>query len=142
MTKSIFICASMSFYPTVIALKSELESRGYHVYIPVSAEAMVKAQDFNVDHFKSSHTPDEKRDFFRTNFSNIEKSDALLVVNETKNGIPGYIGTSVLMEIGFAFYHKLHIYLWNQYPLEASYHEELANMGVKVVNQKIEDIHV
>jgi hypothetical protein len=41
----------------------------------------------------------EKFDVTMDHFKKIENSDAILVVNYHKNGIDGYVGGSVLMEI-------------------------------------------
>lgn len=141
MTK-IFLAASMSFYPTLLQIESELKLRGFEVEIPISAKIMREKNDFEVSHFKDSYSNEQKCVFFRENLTNIEKSDVLLVVNEEKNSIPGYIGTSVIMEIGIAFYLRKQIYLWNELWDKAACKPEIDAFGVQVIHQDLEKIHV
>lgn len=49
-------------------------------------------------------------------FNLIVKSDAILVLNYSKNKIDGYVGTSSLMEIGLAYYLGKKIFLLNPIP--------------------------
>ncbi len=52
----------------------------------------------------------------------LKKSDAILVMNYTKNGKENYIGTNSLMEIGVAFILNKKIFLLNP-PPECAKHE-------------------
>ena len=72
----------------------------------------------------------------------IKEADAILVINNEKNGIPAYIGPNVLMEIGLAFYYKKTIYIWNNVPNEARYKEELLCLGAVEINKDLGLIHV
>ena len=139
-TKSIFLCASMSFYKELVGIEERLEAKGFTVNIPISAQTMKKNNDFEVSHFKGVFTYTQKADFIHRNFETIFQSDAILVINNKKNGINGYIGANVLMEIGLAFYLKKKIFIWNSVPEDAPYREELLAFGVKVVDQKLERI--
>jgi nucleoside 2-deoxyribosyltransferase len=141
MTK-IFLAASMNFYPKLLQVESELKSRGFEVEIPVSAKIMRKNNDFVVEHFKGIYSNTQKADFFRENLTNMEKCDSVLVINEEKNGIAGYVGTSVIMEIGIAFYLHKRIYLWNELMTNASYKPEIDAFEVTVINQDLDKIHV
>ncbi len=124
MTK-IFLCASMSFYPKLLEIEAQLKSMGFEVEIPVSAKIMREKNDFVVEHFKGLYSNSQKSDFFKENLANIETSDAILVINEEKNGVKGYIGTSVIMEIGIAFYLSKHIYIWNDLESDAQSKPEI-----------------
>lgn len=75
-----------------------------------------------------------------TNFEKIAQSDAILVINNIKNGIEGYIGANVLMEIGLAFYLKKNIYIWNPIEEDASYKEELLAFNVVYINNDLDKI--
>ena len=46
------------------------------------------------------------------------------------------------MEIGLAFHLNKSIYIWNQYPLDASYKDEMLALGVIVINRDLSKIHV
>jgi nucleoside 2-deoxyribosyltransferase len=141
MTK-IFLAASMNFYEELVRIESELKNNGFEVEIPVSAKTMKAKNDFDVTHFKGVFTPQQKGEFIQENFENIASCDAILVINNEKNGIEGYIGANVLMEIGLAFYLKKKIYIWNQYPEDAPYKEELLAFNVEVINQNLNKINV
>lgn len=141
MTK-IFLCASMNFYPTLLQIEDDLREKGFDVDIPVSAKTMKANNDFEVSHFKGVFSSEQKGKFIRENFVNIAGSDAILVINNEKNGVQGYIGANVLMEIGIAFYFKKKIYIWNQYPENSPYKDELVIFGAEVINGDLEKIHV
>ena len=141
MTK-IFLCASMNFYEELVKIEKELMDKGFKVEIPVSAKLMKSKNDFIVEHFKGKTTSAQKGLYIKENFVNIASCDAILVINNEKNGISGYIGPNVLMEIGLAFHLNKQIYIWNQYPENAPYKDELLALNVKVINQKLENIHV
>jgi hypothetical protein len=141
MTK-IFLAASMNFYEELVRIEGELIARGFSVEIPVSAKLMKAQNDYVVEHFKSKTTPAQKGVLIKQNFDNISLSDALLVINNEKNGIQGYIGPNVLMEIGLAFHLNKKIFIWNQYPLDASYKDEMLALGVEVIDKNLEAIHV
>jgi hypothetical protein len=98
---------------------------------------MKKKNDFDVTHFKGVQTNEQKAEFIQTNFKKIAKSDSILVINNTKNGVNGYIGPNVLMEIGLAFYLKKNIYIWNAIEENAPYKEELLAFNVMYINRDL-----
>ena len=140
--KTIFLCSSMSFYKTLVEVEKKLEIQGYLAKIPVSAALMKKANDFNVEHFKGTNSPEQKGKYIQINFQEISKSDAILVINNEKHGINGYIGPNVLMEIGLAFFLRKKIYIWNSIPNDASYTEELLAFSVNIINQDLDKISI
>jgi hypothetical protein len=129
----------MAFYRELVDIEKQLEIKGFTVTIPVSAQVMKKKNDFEVSHFKGVFTHGEKAKFIHKNFQEIAKSDYILVINNEKNGISGYIGANVLMEIGLAFYFKRKIYIWNNIEENAPY-EELLAFGVTFIDQNLEKI--
>jgi hypothetical protein len=58
-------------------------------------------------------------------FAKIQEGDAILVINNEKNGIKGYIGGNVLMEITIAYFLKKPIYILNQLDEALSIKEEI-----------------
>ncbi len=141
MTK-IFLCASMNFYQELVKVETDLIANGYVVDIPVSAKTMKAKNDFVVEHFKGATTSAQKGLYIKENFDNIASSDAILVINNEKNGIQGYVGPNVLMEIGLAYHLGIKIFVWNQYPTDAPYKDELLALNVQVINQDLSQIHV
>jgi hypothetical protein len=76
---------------------------------------------------------DKKEELMRNHFDKIADSDAILVLNYEKNGIPGYIGGNTLLEMGLAFYQRKKIYLLHQIP-ETAEKEEILAMKPVVLN--------
>lgn len=142
MSQSIFLAASMNFYKELVRIEGELVTLGFDVVIPVSAIDMKKRNDFEVSHFKGVMTDEERSACIRTNFDNIKNVDAILVINNEKNGVKGYIGANVLMEIAFGYYFHKKIFILNPIPEGAGYQEELKIFGATIINGKLEDIHV
>lgn len=130
----------MNFYKELVEVGEKLEKKGWTVEIPVSAKLMKKKNDFEVSHFKGTFSHGEKAEFIQTNFKNIAKGNAILVINGEKNGIKGYIGANVLMEIGLAFYLGKKIYIWNPVDKNASHKEELLAFNVTFVNKNLSKI--
>ena len=141
MTK-IFLCASMNFYEELVRVEEKLKSMGFAVDIPVSAKTMKAKNDFDVSHFKGVFSSKQKGQFIQENFHNISTGDAILVINNEKNGISGYIGANVLMEIGLAFYLGKKIFIWNPYPDDAPYKEELLAFNVQVINKDLNIMNI
>lgn len=96
--KKIVLCGSKKFIPKVFELEKELKSIGCNVVVP---------REFIVDM--------EKKEASLLHFSEIEKEDvdALLIVNENKNGQANYIGANGFAELAFGFYKGRKIFLLN-----------------------------
>ncbi len=131
----------MNFYRELVDIEKQLEDRGFTVNIPVSAQLMKKSNDFAVNHFKGVQSNEQRGKFIRTNFKKISESDILLVINNEKNGMKGYIGPNVLMEIGMAFYFQKKIYIWNPIEETASCKEELSTFDVEFINKNLNNIY-
>ncbi|MDO8451450.1 MAG: hypothetical protein Q7S76_01115 [bacterium] len=99
----ITICGSMQFHDEMLSYKETLEASGYTVYIPSGAYDITKNEAYK-------ETDEEKvlvkveHDVIREHFGYIQKSDAILILNFEKNGIPNYIGGNTFLEMGLAFW--------------------------------------
>lgn len=129
---TIALCASISFYKDVIDIKNQLITLGFSVLTPHLAEIMEKENDFDRERQlakrKLLNPEGYKAEAIMTHFKKIEKSDAILVINNRKNGIEGYIGGNVLMEMGIAFYLGKKIYILNPISKQQPFHEEIEGM--------------
>jgi len=76
----------------------------------------------------------------KKHFKLIAKSDAILVVNDTKNNIRGYIGGNTLMEMGLAFYLKKPIFLLNPISKKSPFYEEVMGMFPKILDNDLSKI--
>src|SRR3989344_7364145 len=137
--KTIAICASISFYKEVVDVKNELMKFGFDVLMPHLAEIMEKENNFDKEYyFQKKYRPDpikSKSEAVMRHFKKIKKSDAILVINNEKHGIHGYIGGNVLMEMGIAFYLGKPIYVMNPYDENKSTKDEIEGIGSIVIDR-------
>lgn len=142
--KSIALCSSASFYRTTGEIKDQLEVLGFRVWMPHTAELMRKSGNYKVRHYKVWYADPKKYHrkayLMRRHFHEIERADAILVVNECKKGIDGYIGGNVLMEMGIAFYLGKRIFLWNAPSKKSPLYEEIIGVLPVFINGDLDKI--
>lgn len=81
-----------------------------------------------------------KSGLMNKHFRKIDDSDAILVVNDDKNGVKNYIGGNTLIEIAYAYAQGLEIFLLNDVP-EISYSDEINGMHPIIINSDINTIN-
>lgn len=117
---------------------------GYTALIPHNAQQMKDSGNYDASHYRTWLQDDKdyhkKTDLMRRHFNEIDKADAILVVNYEKHGRTGYIGGNVLIEMALAFYLKKPIYLLNTPDPECPYLEEILGMGSIVLNKDLRKI--
>ena len=135
---TITLCASLSFYTTSLKVKKQLEEKGHTVYWPWGMEKMSQNKITNKElpGFKLKN----QSKAILVHYKKIKKSDAILVINEEKNGIKNYIGGNTLMEMGFAYVLKKKIYLLHPIPEGVSWKEEIVAMNPVVVGGNFNSI--
>ena len=142
--KIITICSSASFYKDVLDITDQLKKSGYIVKIPKIALTMRKNNDFNVDHyktwFKDKNAFKIKKSLMDAHFKKVTEADAILVVNEEKKGLRGYIGGNVLMEMTLAYYHKKPIFIWDMTDKKSSLYEEIIGINPIFINKNLNNI--
>lgn len=106
--KKIVLCGSKKFIPKFFELEKKLKDMGYEVVVP---------KEFIVD------MPKKEASLLHFDEINKDDVDALLIVNESKNGQENYIGANGFAELAFGFYKQRKIYLLNDIYLP--YEEEL-----------------
>jgi hypothetical protein len=135
---TVVLCASAAFYEHVNQLADELEARGLKAAVPITAERMRKSGDYDLEKVKTWYSnPNEyskKAELMRAHFDKIAEGDSILVVNDEKHGVPGYIGPNVLMEMGLAFHLHKTIYVLNAVTAESPIYEEVMGMGSVMLN--------
>jgi len=129
----ITICSSASFYKQAVDIQAKLQKEGFTVIIPATAEKMKASGDFNVDHYKTwfADVKDyhKKAALMEGHFKEVDKADAILVLNYEKHGVQNYIGGNVLMEMALAFHRGIPIFVFNEIPNESPFLEEIIGMG-------------
>lgn len=139
----ITICGSIGFYKEMESARDELMRLGHEVKIPeLALEAPEEfggdkkvyfgkwiEENGGIDAFPAGHEIwDLKEGAISDHYEKIDWCDAILVINEEKRGISGYIGGNTLIEIGVAFYLKKPIYILNTVSSELSYKQEILGM--------------
>lgn len=139
----ITICGSIGFYTEMEAARDQLVALGHEVKIPelaleVPAEfgggkkvyfGKFIEENGGIDAFPAGHEIwHRKEGAIRDHFEKIDWADAILVINEEKRGVPGYVGGNTLIEIGVAFYLGKGIYILNDVSAELTYKQEILGM--------------
>lgn len=105
----------MSFIKDIVKAQKELEKLGHEAFIPEGVEPHLKDKNF-VDNLEENLEFVIKNNVMKKNFDLVAKNDAILVLNNRKNGVDGYIGTSVLMEMAIAYHLNKKIFVLNRIP--------------------------
>ncbi|MBI2008875.1 hypothetical protein HYS84_00500 [Candidatus Saccharibacteria bacterium] len=142
--KTIVICSSANFYKHALEVSEQLKEMGYKTLVPITIKKMKRSGNFNASDyriwFKNPDAFKRKTYLMRNHFNKIAKSDAVLVVNDEKRGIKGYIGANVLMEMGLALHLGKLIYIFNGVPADSPIYEEVRAMQSKIINGDLSKI--
>lgn len=121
-----------------------LQKIGYQAIIPATAERMRQSGDYDVAHYKTWFSdPNDyhkKAALMRGHFIEIEKGDAILVLNDEKHGQSNYIGGNVLVEMAIAFYLHKPIFIFNDTPKDSPFLEEILGFEPVVLRGQIENL--
>lgn len=130
----IAICGSMQFGKEMLGIRDELERLGHVVVVPKDIEAYAIGE-------KTVEGKWEKQegDLFKNYWEKINASDAILVVNLSKNDIENYVGGNALIEMGFAHILDKGIYLYHDVP-EMAYADEIRAMNPVVLNEQLSKV--
>ena len=135
------VLGSMSFAPKMKQAKQQLEAKGFEVLVTSDLDFIIENPHIT-DDLDADYEHCLKNDIFRKFFDSIAESDAVVALNYPKNGVEGYCGVSVCMELGLAYYLYKKMYLL--YPLP-SYHQqrwalEIAIMQPEILNGDLDKI--
>ena len=135
----ITICSSMSFFQDIINIERKLKNKGHNVFIPHSTYKFIEKPGYM---FNEDFDYCEKNDVMMDHYKKIEKSDAILVINNKKNKIENYIGGSVLTEMAISYYLGKKIFLLNKIPSENDirYAFEVRSMKPIIINNDLNKI--
>ena len=112
--------------------KRSLEERGATVYIPSGAYDKSK-NEFYADSEEEKISFKIEHDLIREHFHEIDKAEAILVINYDKKGVKGYVGGNTFLEMGYAFGLGKKIYLLYPVP-DMDYKVEMHAMRPVVLN--------
>jgi len=85
----------------MLAYGQQLKAEGHEVILPKFTEEYARLDDEEEMHSESAENKVED-DLIKHYWKVIQDSDAILVVNKKRKGIPGYIGGNTFLEMGFA----------------------------------------
>ena len=124
----ITICSSMTLADRIREVQADLEALGHTVYIPVENEHFdyLEASDQERAALKREH------DLIGEHWRKIQRSEAILVLNEDVKGIVNYVGGNSFLEMGFAHILDLPIYMMRPVP-EMLYQSEMAAMDPVII---------
>lgn len=135
----IAICCSMSASGKVLEVVKELEKNGHELIVPRNLEKYALGI-WDIENAHESTQNKIEGDLIRGYFEKIKNCDAVLAVNEEKNGIENYIGGNTFLEIAFGHVLNKKIYLLNQIP-EVSYKDEIIAMRPIILNSDLSKIN-
>ena len=137
---NISICGSMQFYQEMKEIKKTLVGMGHNVVVPMGDYEGVPIEarkDLTKEELIAAKI---EYDFIRSNFHNIEQSDAILIINYPKKGIDGYIGGNTFLEMGYAFGLKKKIFVLFPLP-PMDYEAEMHAMQPIIIDGDLEKIN-
>ena len=135
----ITICGSVTFAKEELLLKSDLEKLGHEVLVTDDLEKFAENPNIKLNYEEELRLT-KKTDIIKKFFNKIESSDTILVANYKKNGITGYLGTNVLMEIGVAYYLNKNIYLLYSVGKDQNCSLEIESMEPTILNGDLSKI--
>lgn len=127
----IYVLGSNTFVSEMVQAKDELISLGIDGWIHPDYEAYVAGTKNLLAHdAPHSEKAEMKRShqYFKVHYQHILESDAVLIVNGTKNGMNNYIGGNALIEMGQAYVNDKKIFLLNDIPHDLPYAAEIVAM--------------
>ncbi len=135
----ITICGSMSFAADMVTVATALEEMGHEVLLPYDTNANVNDPTLKTDP-EAEAVYVRENDLYQKHFRKVEAGDAILVVNETKKDIVGYIGTASTMEIGIAHSLFKPIYIWQTPDPKVPVAEDLPLIGAIIIERDLTQI--
>ncbi len=135
----IAICGSMSFAFEMLNVKAVLERLGHVVLLPELTEEFAQHPSW-----KRTRDEDGRRkiesDLIRKHWRKIQESDAVLVLNYDKDGIPHYVGGNSFLEMGFAFVLGKKIFLLRDIPDMPFIKQEILGMQPIILDSELSKI--
>lgn len=128
----IAICGSMSHSKKMVEAEEKLLKLGHQIILPKFTREYAKMERVDKIHTESARNKVE-HDLIKDYFHEIKRADAILVINEEKQGISNYIGGNSLIEMAFAHVLDKPIFLLNQIP-KMNYSDEIKAMKPIALN--------
>lgn len=134
----IAICGSMAFSKKMLEVGKKLNEKGHYIVLPKFTEDYARLNSTEQMHSEAAKNKVE-HDLIRNYFKEIKKCNSILVVNEERHGIKGYVGGNSLIEMSFALVLGKKIFLLNEIP-ELSYSDEIKAMKPIILNRDLNKV--
>ena len=139
----ILICGSMAFAQDMLNSKKILEKMGHHVILPENTEDYTGGKLKKLASGWGTLEGAKRKidnNLIRNYYNEIEKGDAVLIMNKDKNGIKNYISGNSFLEMGFAHVLGKKIYLFQGLPDKDDlpmYYQEIVAMQPDILNEDL-----
>lgn len=135
----------MSFADQMLDAKRQLEAKGWFAILPEGAESYTSNEKLTEQTAGWGTAEGAKmkveENLIRKHYNEIKRSDAILVINYTKNSLKNYIGGNSFLEMGYAYILNKKIFVLNPLPKEQKiFYQELLAMEPIVLNGLLENI--
>lgn len=141
----ITICGSIESVYEIKSISDKLLENGHETDIPLTCQRILGGE-LTLEEFKKEKEKNGdgsfrkiEDDIIKRYYNIIKDCDSILVVNEEKKEIAGYIGGNTFLEMGFAHVLNKKIYLYNDIP-DMAYTDEILAMQPIVINQDLSKI--
>jgi len=124
----ITICGSMDFAKEMAEIKEKLVSQKHEITVPAELHRYLNDKEKPNNKWEKLEL-----DVFKNYFKEIKETDAVLIINKTKNEIENYVGGNALIEMAFAHVLSKKIFLLNPTP-EMNYSDEIDAMKPIILN--------
>lgn len=124
----VYVLGSNRFVKEMVAHIRLLRDLGLDGWIHPDYEAFVKGEKMDI--WTRAHAGEHvqikiENNYMKEHYGNICASDAVLIINNEKDGKRNYIGPNVLMEMGQAYVNNKKIFLLNDIPYEVPHADEI-----------------
>lgn len=127
----IYVLGSTAFMHSMVKARDDLKNIGLdgwlHKDYDLLVEGKLPTQQVQYDSGERAAIK-RHRNYLRVHYKHILESDAVLIVNEPKNGIDNYIGGNVLIEMGQAYVNDKKIFFLHGMPTDLPYLDEILAM--------------
>ncbi len=122
------ISGSMTFIDEIEKLSTELNALGHQVLVPSRG-----TEPHLAERLAQGDRRQRKAIFVNDHLEKIRVSDAVIIANFEKDGVPGYIGTSSLLEAAMAYALGKQLFVLNE-PGVDDIEDDLSPLGAIQLN--------
>lgn len=138
----ITICGSIDFKDKMLEVYDQLIKLGHEVLLPRTIKRVLAGEIDWQEHVENKGSKEHgdyvaKEDLIKRHWEKVKDSEAILVINEEKKGIKGYIGANTFLEMGFALVLDKKIFVLYELPEESQYIDELRGMKAVIINNDL-----